>query len=1191
MASNNVLPPIERLVGRDNYTTWKFAIQSYLELEDLWAAVQGTEEDLKKITRARAKIVLAVDPVNFVHLQGTTTAKEAWDALRKAFDDSGLTRRVGLLRKLVTTQLDKCRSIEEYVTQIITTAHQLNSVGLEVKDEWIGTLLLAGLPESYKPMIMGLESSGTPITGDSIKTKLLQEVRSDNQGVKGQNHETAFYGKRVQSKRPKGKFKCYTCNEIGHFSSQCPKGNKKNKDSATKESKDSETKDSKSNKQRDVKAFFTGTARKDDWFVDSGASAHMTGNREYFTQIHKAHLSHIIVANDVSLSVQGTGDVKVKISLHGTIDQITVKDVLYVPGLSPNLLSVSEMTAKGLTLKFEAETCQILDSSNKIMATATQINGAYRLDRPQVTAYSCKEEEESAELWHRRLGHLGRTGMKLLRDKHAKGLRFESPLREPCVICCKGKQHRQPHPSVNKRTKQVLELLHMDLCGPMENTSLGGSRYFMTIVDDHSRKIFIYFLEKKSQALECFEDFKKEAENQMERKIKAIRTDNGKEFVNKEFSAFLRDSGIHHQTTIPHTPQQNGLAERMNRTIVERARCLLAESELPTTFWAEASSTAVYLINRSPARAIQHRTPEEIWSGEKPKLQHLRVFGCEAMVHVPKECRRKWDMKSDKCIFLGYLEDGNGYRLYHESSQKIIKARDVVFIENIQRKRGASLKQTATKGIMVCEETLNHNPNEPAELSDDSSNSLEFWDADDEQEEPLPSSGETSSTEEQEQATEPEETTLRRSTRKPAPRNFKDYVTYKAMVIGPDDPITLQEALESEACDSWQQAMRNEYDALLENKTWDLVDLPPGRKPLKCKWVFKTKRDSNNDVERYKARLVVKGFSQVKGLDYEETYSPVVRYASIRILLALAAKLDLEVDHLDVVTAFLQGDLSEEIYMEQPEGSVTKGEESKVCLLRRPLYGLKQGSFEWNRKLDSALKSLGFTRSNVDQGIYIKHHDSKLVIIAVYVDDLLLLSNDVKAKNLTKKQLHKKFEMKDLGAVRNLLGMQVHRDREQGKIFINQATYIDNILRRFNMCDCNPARTPSDPNQRLDKSMAPKSPDEVKDMEKVPYREALGSMMFLCQGTRPDIAHAITSLSVYSENPGKAHWAAVKRLFRYLKGTRNYGLIYSRDTNPTLQGFCDADWAGDTNDRRSTTGYLFTLQGAALAKKQFGFDD
>lgn len=183
------------------------------------------------------------------------------------------------------------------------------------------------------------------------------------------------------------------------------------------------------------------------------------------------------------------------------------------------------------------------------------------------------------------------------------------------------------------------------------------------------------------------------------------------------------------------------------------------------------------------------------------------------------------------------------------------------------------------------------------------------------------------------------------------------------------------------------------------------------------------------------------------------------------------------------------------------------------------------------------------------------------MIIEVYVDHLLLFSNDIEAKNLVKKQLREKFKMKDLGPVQNLLGMQIHRNRKQGKISINQAAYVDNILRKFNMYECNPARTSLDPNQRLDKSMAPKTPDEVKDMEKVPYREALGSVMFLCQGTRPDIAQAITSLSAYSENPGKAHWAAVKRLFRYLKGTRNYTLIYSHDVYPTLQGFCDADWA------------------------------
>ncbi|XP_071582491.1 uncharacterized protein [Temnothorax nylanderi] len=281
--STHALSPIEKLISRENFTTWKFAMQSYLELEDLWDCVRGANLDEKKCTRARAKIILSVDPVNYIHLQRTKTPKEAWEKLREVFDDTDLTRKVGLLRKLVTTQLENCSSVEEYVNQIITTAHQLNGVGLEVKDEWIGTLLLAGLSDSYKPMIMGLESSGMPITKDSIKTKLLQEVRSDSAKPKSSEPDAAFLSKQKQKK----KLKCFSCHQFGHIAPKCPQKEKP-----------------KNKKTNEPKAFFTGnaTGKAEDWLIDSGASSHMTGDREWYKELKKCENTKIKVANNARLS-------------------------------------------------------------------------------------------------------------------------------------------------------------------------------------------------------------------------------------------------------------------------------------------------------------------------------------------------------------------------------------------------------------------------------------------------------------------------------------------------------------------------------------------------------------------------------------------------------------------------------------------------------------------------------------------------------------------------------------------------------------------------------------------------------------------------------------------------------------------------------------------------------------------------
>src|SRR5690606_19654886 len=252
-----------------------------------------------------------------------------------------------------------------------------------------------------------------------------------------------------------------------------------------------------------------------------------------------------------------------------------------------------------------------------------------------------------------------------------------------CVPCVKGKPSRLPFTrSENVRANEVLQLIHSDLCGPMENTSLGGARYFLTFIDDYSRKVFVYTLENKNQVKKTFESFKELVENQTGKRIKILRTDNGTEYINRDMSSFLEKSGIRHETSVEYTPEQNGLAERMNRTILERARSMLIGANLPKKYWGEAVSTGVYLINRSPASALPKITPEEAWCGLKPDVSHLKVFGCKAMTHVPKQKRLKWDSKSTECVFLGYCESSKAYRLLQLNSGKLIKARDVVFFEN-----------------------------------------------------------------------------------------------------------------------------------------------------------------------------------------------------------------------------------------------------------------------------------------------------------------------------------------------------------------------------------------------------------------------------------------------------------------------------------------------------------------------------
>lgn len=370
--------------------------------------------------------------------------------------------------------------------------------------------------------------------------------------------------------------------------------------------------------------------------------------------------------------------------------------------------------------------------------------------------------------------------------------------------------------------------------------------------------------------------------------------------------------------------------------------------------------------------------------------------------------------------------------------------------------------------------------------------------------------------------------------------------------ISQPDPESLAEALSRLDGYKWKIAMNEEFQALQQNKTWTLSDLPPGRKAIKSKWVFKTKKDVAGAIDRYKARLVIKGYSQRKGVDYDATYSPVVRHSSLRYLFALAADQSFKIEQMDAVAAFLQGDLNEEVYMEQPENFVDKEEPRKVCRLNKALYGLKQSSRVWNQVLDSKLQSFGLFRSKHNPCIYIMRNENKILIIAVYVDDLLIFSNYDPWLLDVKTYLSQTFKMKDLGPAKHCLGMRICQTSDA--ITLDQQTYIEEILERFEMNNCKPAATPMNVSEKLTREDQPKTDKEKDQMQGVPYQEAIGSLMYLAQCTRPDIAYAVGHLSRYSSNPGPRHWNAVKHLFRYLKETVDYKLTYSKQVPLEIGG-------------------------------------
>jgi len=384
----------------------------------------------------------------------------------------------------------------------------------------------------------------------------------------------------------------------------------------------------------------------------------------------------------------------------------------------------------------------------------------------------------------------------------------------------------------------------------------------------------------------------------------------------------------------------------------------------------------------------------------------------------------------------------------------------------------------------------------------------------------------------------------------------------------------------------WKAAIQSEYSSLTDKQTWQLTPLPPGRRAISCKWVFKVKHHADGSIDRYKARLVARGFTQQEGVDYHETYAPVVKMTSIRVLLSIAAIYDLEVHQMDVKTAFLNGKLDEELYMQQPEGFVQPGSEHLVCRLQKTLYGLKQSPRVWYKTIDKFFTKQGFQRVEFDYGLYIIWTDTLRFIIALYVDDILLACNDMKRLAAMKQSLSAEYEMSDLGEAEYILGIKVQRDRPQRSIYLSQQSYIEEVLQRFDMHNSKPVDTPMHTDTKLTKP----ADDEPHSSPSIPYQSAVGSLMYALTCTRPDIAFAVSTVSRFSSRYTEQHWKAVKRIMRYLQRTKHYRLrlgssIDSSSSPPSIElsAYCDADWASDPVQRRSTAGYAFFIGSGAVS--------
>ena len=1171
---------IPQLKTEKDWPVWKFQVTHALKAAEQWEFATGTADPecaghAAKQEKAFYSILQCIGQRNVPAVMNYKTPKELWDTLCQLFERKTVSNKVHTLMQLYELRMKRGSKVQDHLRQIDELSDQLAALGETVSELNKVAILLRSVQESYPTLVTALLARGDDeLTLMFAKQALLDEEQRRTKGDSGSDTRQgdSALKARIRGRKPGV---CYRCGQAGHYQRDCRKPPKPTKQhsqhhqSKHHADKAEETKEESQSDSEDSKMFYANEVlmagiEENEWIIDSGASRHMTFQRDVLRHYEEFEKPELVGLGDGrTVEALGTGEVKfISYLPHNRRVVGWMSNVLYVPQLASNLFSVRASTLRENIVSFGSQ-CWIRNKKKRLICTGLPAGKLYKLNCEVMKSLKgraniAEEASEKIDLWHRRLAHVN---VRQLRQLTANADGIDLPLdgkQSFCEACVQGKMHRLPHPPLKDiKSTERLQLVYTDVCGPMQTQSIGGSRYFITFVDDYSRYCRSYFMKQKSEALDKFKEFKAAAEKESGKTIKALRSDRGGEYMSEEFICYLKQSGIRAESTAAYSPQQNGVAERLNRTLGEAARSMLFYAGLSNSYWAEAVSTATYLRNRMVTTALKSgRTPYQLWCGKKPSLKHLRTFGCTVYAHIPDGNRKKLDIKAQKLRFIGYTESTENYKLWDEDGHKCYIRHDVIFNEADFGKpeQNSSLNEELT------------NEKEPA------------------QEVLFDTEGQEETMQEEQQPTPPQPQPVRRSERakKPAVRygideyaNKVQHCAYQAVKI--EEPTTINEALKGEHSKEWREASEAEYASLLENDTWELVKLPKGRKAIGCKWVFRVKYDGNGEVDRFKGRLVAQGFSQKYGIDYEETFSPVARFSSIRTLLAYAVQHRMLVHQMDVITAFLNGDLKEEIYMQQPPGYIQPGKEELVCKLKKSLYGLKQSPRCWNRKFTQHMKSLGFHESNADPCVFIRVNKRKKVeIIAVYVDDLILIAETQEEMQQMKQSLSDTFKMKDLGELHYCLGVNVHMN--DNGIFLCQSQYIQRLLEKYGLSEANTVSTPMDSNVKL-----VKDDNYSKRVDPIRYQSMVGSLLHLARATRPDIAHAVGTVSKFNSDPTEAHLTAVKRIFRYLKGSINLTLHYEfTDCETKMIGYSDADWANDIDDRRSTSGNTFIMSGGAI---------
>ena len=1019
---------IDKLVD-SNFHVWKQKVELVLGDRELIEHILDSDkpEDASELAQwkkndAKAKAVIGLTLSNDLleHVRGIETAYEMWEAITDLFQRRTLLNSLSARRRFYSVKMNDGEKALAYISRVRQLAADLKAMDVKVEDGDIAMTVLCGLPSKYEHLIVAIDAAtgDSSLTMDFVKSRLLQEEQRMTDRDKSKPAPDAAL---VTQPNPSNKVSCSHCGKENHTEAKCWKkyphlqpnrvGRKQTGLAAKSERQtvgDNESSDTEiclTARGRDV-----SENRNPNWIFDSGCTSHVCYDRRMFSDLKTCKPFVIEIGDKSGVKAIGRGCIRLVLSINGKPRNAVIKDVAYAPTMAFNLLSTRVMNREGGRSVFEENSCHV-ERGGKVVAEGEIRDGLYCLKTlsqacdPGTDSHTHTALAADMNLWHQRLAHVHVDGIRnMVRSGVVEGVNIDTTKHVgKCKGCVYGKSSRAPIPKLNAhRASGILDLVHTDVCGPFPEESLGGSLYFVSFIDDCSRYAWVYPIATKADVFSTFTNWLASAENLHKRKLKVLtsgkrldklmgesgqgdspaklrvlQSDNGGEYISAKMKLFLEKRGISHRLTAPGNPHQNGVAERMNRTLIELVRSMLHHKDLPKHFWAEALAVSVHVRNRVTTSGLSSKsTPYEILFGRKPNLSYLRVFGSRCWYHLGKQKVDKLDRRACEAIMIGYARGARGYKLWDIEESKVVVSRDVQFDE--------------------CDDF--------------------------------------------------------------------DLTTGTSEVNVPADDIAHERTSEASA---------------------------------QCE------KHDHSDAEADSAH------SADLGDDSEGDGTP------------------------------------------DPEDT------------------------EDTDRSDTDESTLGMERNKADDCVYVRRQGGQILIIALYVDDLLIACSDLSILNNAKRELSNRFKMKDLGESRIILGMDITRDRIKRTLSLNQSRYAQKVIERFGMSSARGQRTPMDPSLDL---------TDPSPLTSEPYRKAVGSLMYLMVGTRPDLAYCICTLAKYVQTPTQLKWDAVKRVIRYVIHTKHLGLVFRGTTGmKPATVYVDADWAGDVETRRSMSGFGALMTGALVA--------